>query len=397
MRPRRFFQSPTSAGVSPMLDFIKPEKLNWRHYFGGAALLFIIVQLLTGLFLTLFYDPTLKNAYKSVQYITNELTGGSLMRNLHRWVAFSLFLAVAVHTVRSTLRLDFLNSSKRVAWMTGVLLLWPLLLLVYSGLILPWEWKGYWFMEMVPNYAAEVPLVGAALKDFFLDTFTLPRYLVIHILFLPIVCLVLFDYHLLARLRRRGIFRYLARHTIITLPFLAAVVVLALYVTIPSEDPDIIPLPLEGEYIPTPEWYFTLILLPFLYLKGRWVFVLSILIPFVVYVAAAFLPYFLRPRTSAEEEEAGGGATLLSRLWNEGWTRYVVRFTAVTVITAFIYSLIWLGSYNSPTFGCNSCHNLYRGFRMGIPPDDFKDRKKLPNLDDNEWMMGHWFYPTEIY
>ncbi len=378
-----------------MSDTIKPQSHNWLHYFGGLAFLMLILQLGTGIFLTMFYDPTLKGAYKSVQYLTNEVAGGSLLRNLHRWIALCIFLAVIIHTVRSTLRKDFMNTAKRVYWLTGVLLILPIFLLIYTGLILPWEWKGYWFMEMIPNYFGEIPVVGATLKGFFLDTFTLPRYLVIHILILPLICLVLVDYHFLSRLRKRGIFRYMVRHTIITIPFIVILFVLSVYVTIPSQDPDIIPLPLEGEYIPTPEWWSLLILLPFLYFKGLPVQLLSIYLPVILLFVIAFLPYYLKERQPGTIQTETN--SLWKRLWHNGTLSLVFRGVVVTLIVAILFGLIYLGSYNSPTFGCNSCHNLYRGFRMGVPPDNFKDRTKLPNLDDNAWMMGHWFYPTEIY
>lgn len=385
-----------------VLKLIKLESAHWRHYFGGLAFLIIILQLTTGIFLIFFYDPTLKGAYKSVQYLTNQVTGGSLIRNLHRWIAFSLFLVVLIHTIRSTWRKDFMNPQKRVLWLTGVLLLLPIFLLILTGLILPWEWKGYWFMEMIPNWSGLVPFVGQRLKSFFIDTFTLPRYLVIHILILPIISLILIDYHLLTKLRRKGVFRYILRHTLITLPFIILIFILAVYVTIPSEDPKVIPTPLEGRYIPTPEWYPLIILLPFLHLKGSWIPILSIYLPILLFIAFAFLPYYLKGEEVVGEKtephpRAKGLRLMWHRLMRTGSTRKVTRGVVVTLIFALFASLIYLGAYNSPTLGCNSCHNLSKGFRMGVPPETFKDRNTLPNLDDNQWMMGHWFYPTEVY
>lgn len=362
-------------------------KAHWLHYFGGLSFLILILQVATGIFLIFFYDPTLNNAYRSVQYLTNKVTGGSLIRNLHRWIAFSLFLIVLIHTIRSTLRKDFMNPEKRVAWLTGVLLLLPLFLFTVTGIILPWEWKGYWFMEMIPNYSEVVPFIGPTLKSFFIDSFTLPRYLVIHILILPVISFILIDYHFLNILRRRGIFKYILRHVLISLPFIIILSVLATYITIPSEDPDIIPLPLEGEYIPAPEWYFLIILLPFLYFKGNWITILSIYIPFLLFIALALLPYYLKDNGVAEEGRAASGIKI----------KKIASAVAVILIFAVFVSLIYLGTYKSPTLGCNSCHSLARGQRMGVPPETFKDRSTLPNLNNNLWMMGHWFYPTVVW
>ena len=135
-----------------MLDNFKPENANLRHYFGGLSFIMIIFQLLTGLFLIFFYEPMLTDAYKTVQQISNEVYAGGLIRNLHRWIPGLLFIAVLIHTIRCFLRKDFSNYQKRVLWLTGFLLLLPLFFLIATGLIIPWEWKGYWLMEMVPNY-----------------------------------------------------------------------------------------------------------------------------------------------------------------------------------------------------------------------------------------------------
>lgn len=383
-----------------MIDLIKPDRPNWRHYFGSLAFLVLILQLLTGIIMTLFYDPTYKEAYKSVQYLTNEVTGGSLARNLHRWIALSLFIFVLVHFIRTTFRKDFLNPLKKVEWLTGVLLILPTYLLIYTGLILPWEWKGYWFMELIPSYAATLPIFGPSLKSFLMQSFTLPRYLVIHILLLPIIYLVLVDYHLLTKLRKRGIFRHILRHTVISLPIIIILVVLSTYITIPSLDPMEIPMPLEGEYIPQPEWWALTLLLPFLYFKGFMVPLLSIFIPIIALFAVAFLPYYLKTRAGSVEEAAPlktEEADKKARWWKVFLTPILIRGAIVTAIALVFCALIYKGSYNSPTLGCNSCHNLSRGFRMGLPPDTFKDRNTLPNLDDNKWMLGHWYYPNEVF
>lgn len=406
-----------------MLDSLKPDRPNWRHYFGSFAFLILILQLITGIFLTLFYEPTLKEAYKSVQMISYQIPAGSLSRNLHRWIALGLFGAIMVHTIRSTLRQDFMNPNKRVDWMTGVLLVWPIFLLLYTGLVLPWEWKGYWFMEMIASYAATVPFMGPDFKAFFLMEFTLPRYLVVHILLLPVICLVLADYHLLTKLRKRGIFRHMLKHFWITLPFLVLFVLLAVYATIPSNDPIEFGMPLEGEHIPAPESIALLILLPFKSFTGTLVPLLSIYIPAILFFGVAFMPFYLKGKKfvkpsadeeyEEEEEAVSEGVPDAADFEFEsadeekkappvknprsGLVSGVLWGLLVFFVFSVFSGLMYYGTYESPVLGCNSCHNLSRGFRMGVPPPTFRDRRTLPNLDDDKWMMGHWFYPTEIY
>lgn len=379
-------------------------KIHWRHYFGGFSFIILVLQLASGIFLIFYYDPSLSNAYKSVQYLTNKVTGGSLMRNLHRWIAFTIFLSIFLHVIRSTLRKDFLIKGKRVLWLTGCLLIIPLFMFVVTGIILPWEWKGYWFMEMVPNYAEFLPFAGPYLKPILIDIFTLPRTFVIHILILPLLSFILIDYHFYTTLRKRGICRYILRHFLISLLFIIILFVLATYVTIPSEDPDIVPFPLEGEYIPAPEWYFLIILLPLLHFKGNLIPILSIYTPLLLFVAFTLLPYYWRGRVGTEVTEAEGEVTpaAATELTDRGIVkgrgmRKFLTGLAVFLIFAVFVSLMYRGVYHSPTLGCNGCHNLASGRRMGVPPEAFKDRHVLPNLNNNQWMMGHWFYPTVVW
>ncbi|MBI5047866.1 MAG: cytochrome b N-terminal domain-containing protein, partial [Deltaproteobacteria bacterium] len=346
-----------------MLDNLKPENINWRHYFGGLSLVMIILQLLTGLFLIFFYEPALSDAYKTIQRISNEIYGGGLIRNLHRWIPGLLFIAVLVHTIRCFLRKDFSNQQKRVLWLTGFLLLLPLFLLIATGLIIPWEWKGYWFMEMVPNYFETVPIIGPELKSFFLETYTVPRYYVLHILVFPIITFVLVDYHMLSKLRRRGIFLYILKHAIIALPFLILLFYLSITVQIPSADPQEVPLPLEGANIIAPEWYFLIILLPFMYLKNSpWIPFIAIFAPLIILFLAAFMPYYLKGGKDNGEKsgEAHHKATGIRLIWHKLMRNTIAKKIAtgviVAVITFVFVALIYLGSYNSPTFGCNSCH-----------------------------------------
>ncbi|OGT29263.1 MAG: hypothetical protein A2W28_05535, partial [Gammaproteobacteria bacterium RBG_16_51_14] len=169
---------------------MKIKQYHWHHFFGGVATLLLLVQVLSGSVLTLFYIPGLKEAYPSVQYLYNELVAVAWIRDTHRWASLFLLVAVIMHFIRSFLRKDYLNRDSKTLWLTGILLFLPLLGFLLTGFILPWEWRGYWFMEMVPNYANEIPLIGPSLSDFLLDAFTLNRALVVHICILPAITLV---------------------------------------------------------------------------------------------------------------------------------------------------------------------------------------------------------------
>lgn len=382
------------------------KRYNWRHFFGGVALLLILVQLLSGLVLTMFYKPHLNEAYSSIQNIYNQIELVAWIRDVHRWTAFLLVASIILHFIRSFLRMDYLNREKKTFWLTGVLLFLPLLGFLVTGFILPWEWRGYWFMEMVPNYVGNIALVGPVLKDFFLNAFTMNRNFIAHVLVLPVITLVLIELHSIARIRKRsgGIPGYIMRHSIVTLPFLLVIGFLAYYLPMPSQDPDIIPMPLDGTYIPTPEWFVLTFFLPYMHFEGFLATFLSFYLPFFLFLLLAIFPYYLRrERRDATESRIQESGVLMrirglfSKIPTLNNQTKLMAFFSVSLVAMTVFGALYAGNYKSPTMGCNSCHNVYSGIRMGIPPEDFKNREILPLLDDDEWMMQHWFYPQVIW
>lgn len=236
---------------------MKIKSSHWRNFFGGVALLLLLIQFFSGLVLTMFYLPHLSDAYASVQRLYNELSSVAWLRDTHRWAALFIVVNIIVHFIRSFLRRDYLNRKNRTLWLTGVLVFLPLIGILITGFILPWEWRAYWFMEMVPNYAGEIAFVGPALKDFLVDAFTLNRALVAHVLIFPVILLILLEIHSLSRIRKRkgGLSRYFLVHGMLTTPFWLVIGVLAYALAMPTQDPEIIPMPLEGANIPTVEWF----------------------------------------------------------------------------------------------------------------------------------------------
>jgi len=370
--------------------------------FGGVALLLLILQLLSGIFLILFYKPHLKEAYTSIQYLYSHIPIGAWIRDTHRWIALFIFVSIVIHLTRSFLRKEYLAYGRRTIWLTGALLLLPMLGFLITGIILPWEWKGYWFMEMTPNYFGSIAYFGTPLQRFLIDAFTLNRAFVAHILILPVITLVLIDLHSLSRMRRKrgGIPRYLLKHSLFTLPFFIIITLLAIYLPMPSEDPEIIPMPLEGAFIPTPEWFFLILLKPFMHFKGFMAPFLGLYLPFILFLLLAFLPYYLKDRKNKEKISYLGRARLYMEsnhyfraIFQTKYASKILSFLAIFIVVIGIFGPLYAGTYKSPAMGCNSCHNISMGTRMGIPPDAFKDRNTVPLLEDNEWMVKHWFYP----
>ena len=364
---------------------MKFEKYHWRHFFGGVAFVLLVTQLLSGLFLTLFYQPHLKEAYDSVRYLYNHFPTGALIRDSHRWIALFLMVTVVVHSIRSLFRKDFQNPDGKILWLTGSLLLLPLLGFLATGFILPWEWRAYWFMEMIPNMLQHVPVAGPSIKQFLLDAFTMNRAFVAHVVILPMLTLILVDFHIFskARKRKRGLSGYLLRHSLLTLPFFIAIGYLVATLPMPTQDPEIIPMPLDGTDIPTVEWFLLVFWLPFMHFKNVVAPLLGLYLPILVFVILTLLPFYLKGKKREANEERKFGKII------------TVSGTVITVVALF--SLMFMGTRVSPTLGCNSCHNTMLGIRMGIPPEAFKDHNVVPLLDNEEWMTMHWFYPQKMW
>ena len=267
-------------------------------------------------------------------------------------------------------------------------------------------------MEMVPNYANEIPLIGPPLSNFLLSVFTLNRAFVTHVVILPLISLVLMEIHSLTRIKKRpgGLSLYIIEHSLLTIPFLLAIAILAYALPMPSQDPEIIPMPLEGENIPTAEWFILIFYAPYLYFKGFMATLFGFYIPFVIFMVLAIFPYYLRARRgknspkaqedtpSAEKRGAFANITASIRkvLGAKAYAK-TMGFLSVSLVAMTLFGPLFAVSHASPTMGCNSCHNTGLGNRMGLPPPTFKDRVKNPNLKDNTFMVEHWFYPQVVW
>lgn len=379
------------------------EGYHWRHFFGGLALVFLLLQLLSGIFLIFFYRPELNEAYASVQYLYKQMPIGAWFRDMHRWVALFLFIAIMIHLSRSLLRKEFLNLKRRTTWLTGSLLLLPILAFLVTGFILPWEWKGYWFMEMVPNYFASLPFFGTALQEFLINVFTLNRAFIVHILLLPIITLILIDLHSFSMLRKKkgGISGYILKHGLLTLPFFIIITLLAIYIPMPTMDPEIIPMPLEGAYIPAPEWVILFLMAPFMYFKGFMAAFLGLYLPLIIFLLLTTLPYLFKNRTKQDTflpqiitPFFNNIRQRFEKIFKLNFSTKAIAFLGIVTLVISLLSPLYVVNRLSPTLGCNSCHNTMMGRRMGVPPKAFKDRDIVPLLDDSEWMVKHWFYPT---
>ncbi|MDI3298081.1 MAG: cytochrome b N-terminal domain-containing protein [Bacillota bacterium] len=182
-----------------------PEGLNWAYTLGSATLFVFILQALTGIFLALYYTPNPDNAWQSIQFIENHVAFGPMIRSLHHWGASAMVVLVFLHM----LRVYFMGSFKyprELTWIVGVILLFLVLAMGFTGYLLPWDEKAYWATTVGTNMVGAVPFVGSFLEGLLrggpsVGVLTLPRFYAVHMLFLPALLVLFITLHLVLVIR----------------------------------------------------------------------------------------------------------------------------------------------------------------------------------------------------
>ena len=197
-------------------DHEVPEHVNPAHHFsafvycfGGLTFFITVIQILSGMFLTMYYVPDIENAWKSVYYLQNEVAFGEIVRGMHHWGASLVIVMMFLHT----LRVFFTGSYKKpreLNWMVGVGIFGVMMGLGFTGYLLPWDMKALFATKVGIEIAASVPFLGEYIKillagdSAILGAQTLTRFFAIHVFFLPAILFALLAAHFIM-IRRQGI------------------------------------------------------------------------------------------------------------------------------------------------------------------------------------------------
>ncbi len=180
-----------------------PAHVNFFYCFGGISLFLILIQLVSGVFMLFFYTPEPTKALLSIAYLSNEVTLGWLFRNMHRWIATLLLATVFSHMV-IVFYLKAYQSPRQLTWLSGVSQLLMVLLMVVTGIILPWDWRSYWSFAIWMDYVGTWTIAGESIQAVMLDNFTLNAAYFVHILAIPLILAVSLFFHF-KMIRRYGI------------------------------------------------------------------------------------------------------------------------------------------------------------------------------------------------
>ncbi|TAL74544.1 MAG: cytochrome bc complex cytochrome b subunit [Rhodanobacter sp.] len=185
-----------------MTEYYAPKNFNLWYYFGSLALLVLINQIVTGIFLTMNYNPSAAGAFDSVQYIMRDVQWGWLIRYMHTTGASLFFVVVFLHMFRGLLYGSY-QKPRELVWLLGMLIFLTLMAEAFMGYVLPWGNMSFWGAKVIVSLFGTVPVVGNDLVEWIMGDFlpadaTLNRFFALHVVALPIVLLLLVVLHLAA-------------------------------------------------------------------------------------------------------------------------------------------------------------------------------------------------------
>ena len=199
----------------PVDEFVKtqltgyyaPKNFNIWYFFGSLALLVLVMQLVTGIFLTMFYKPGELTSFDSVEYIMREVDSGWLIRYLHSTGASAFFIVVYLHMFRALLYGSY-KPPRELLWIFGMLVYLALMAEAFMGYVLPWGNMSFWGAQVIVNLFGTIPAIGPPLVewirgDYGIADATLNRFFALHVVAIPLGLLLLVVLHLVA-LRQTG-------------------------------------------------------------------------------------------------------------------------------------------------------------------------------------------------
>ncbi|WP_140910131.1 cytochrome b [Cognatiluteimonas lumbrici] len=183
-----------------MTEYYAPKNFNVWYYFGSLALLVLVNQILTGIFLTMHFKPSAAEAFSSVEYIMRDVEWGWLIRYMHSTGASLFFVVVYLHMFRGLMYGSY-RKPRELVWLIGMLLYLVLMAEAFMGYVLPWGQMSFWGAKVIINLFGAIPVIGTGLTEWIMGDFipsdaTLNRFFALHVIALPLVLLLLVVLHL---------------------------------------------------------------------------------------------------------------------------------------------------------------------------------------------------------
>lgn len=185
-----------------MGQYYAPKNFNIWYGFGVLAMIVLVNQILTGIWLTMSYKPSAEEAFASVEYIMRDVHWGWLMRYLHSTGASAFFIVVYLHMFRAMLYGSY-KKPRELIWIIGMLIFLVLMGEAFMGYLLPWGQMSYWGAQVIISLFGAIPVIGEPLAiwirgDFVISDATLNRFFALHVIALPLVLVMLVFLHIVA-------------------------------------------------------------------------------------------------------------------------------------------------------------------------------------------------------
>jgi ubiquinol-cytochrome c reductase cytochrome b subunit len=192
----------TTLWKSQVSEYYAPKNMNFWYYFGSLALVVLVIQILSGLFLTMNYKPSSADAFGSVEYIMRDVEWGWLIRYIHSTGASAFFIVVYLHMFRALLYGSY-QKPRELLWIFGMLIYFALMAEGFFGYLLPWGNMSYWGAQVIVSLFGAIPVVGDSLTewirgDFYISDVTLNRFFALHVVAIPFALVFLVIAHLMA-------------------------------------------------------------------------------------------------------------------------------------------------------------------------------------------------------
>jgi ubiquinol-cytochrome c reductase cytochrome b subunit len=192
----------SSTWKAHLSEYYAPKNFNFWYAFGSLALLVLVIQIVTGIFLVMHYKPDASLAFNSVEYIMRDVPWGWLIRYMHSTGASAFFIVVYLHMLRGLLYGSY-RKPRELVWLFGVGIFLSLMAEAFFGYLLPWGQMSYWGAQVIVNLFGAIPFIGPDLSlwirgDYVVSDATLNRFFAFHVIAIPLVLLGLVAAHIVA-------------------------------------------------------------------------------------------------------------------------------------------------------------------------------------------------------
>ncbi|HBD7245194.1 TPA: cytochrome b N-terminal domain-containing protein [Legionella pneumophila] len=183
-------------------NYYAPKNFNFLYFFGSLALIVLVNQIITGLWLTMFYTPNAEQAFSSVEFIMRDINFGWLLRYMHSTGASAFFIVIYLHMFRGLLYGSY-QKPRELVWLLGMFLYLLLMAEAFFGYLLPWGQMSYWGAEVITSLFGAIPYIGKGLAvwlrgDYSVANPTLQRFFALHVIGIPILMIILVFLHIVA-------------------------------------------------------------------------------------------------------------------------------------------------------------------------------------------------------